>query len=834
MKGMESKLTAEYKGLSNDEAADRLAKFGENILGGKKGLRPLVALLEKFNSPLLIILTIAALVSFFLGERTNSIIILGMVIVSGMLDFVNSYKSEKAVEKLIARVTNTATVFRDGAKTEVLFPQIVPGDVVFLSAGDIVPADAEVLEAKDFFLNEAVLTGESYPVEKSAAKKEGGFGSPFENPNLVFMGTSVVTGYAVVKVLTTGPRTEFGKIAERLVKAVPETDFEKGIKSFSFFIMRVTFGLVLFVFLANAFFGKGLFESFLFAVAIAVGLTPELLPVIMVISLSRGSAHMAKKEVIVKNLSAIESLGDMDILCTDKTGTLTENRITLVKHVDGFGRDSESVLLHSYLGSIFHTGIRSPLDDAIRVYKHLSISEYEKVDEAPFDFERKRDSVFVKKGGKTLVVTKGAPEDVMKISDSYLKDGVQEKLDNATMKTFVGEYDRLSREGFRVLAVAFRELPAEDRVYDKEDERNMVFLGFTAFMDPAKKTAIEAIDDLKRLGVEIKILTGDSELLTEKICRDIGLDIKGMVLGGEIMHMSDEELGRLAERTTIFARVNPEEKERIVIALNKIGRSVGYLGDGINDTPALRAADVGISVNNAVDVAKETADIILLRKSLRVLHDGIVEGRRVFSNTMKYISMGLSSNFGNMASMTAASVFLPFLPMMPTQILLNNFLYDTSQWTLTTDSVDDEEIVKPAKWNMAFVKKYMVVFGLLSSVFDFITFGTLYLVFRLSESGFQTGWFIESLATQVFVIYIIRTKKVPFLQSSPSLPLFLNTFLVVAFAWVLPLIGIGKIFSFASLPPLIYLGIAVIVLVYLFCAEILKRIFYSRLVRAAQ
>jgi len=815
-------------GLSAKEAESRLKEFGENTVARKKRIRPLVAFFRKFNSPLLWILIIASLVSFSVGERINAVILLFMIFTSAVLEFVNSYKSEKAVEKLVSRVITTATVIRDGKKREIELKKIVPGDLVILAAGDVVPADCQILESDDFFVNQSVLTGEAFPVEKTTAPNSAEEEISPQNRSSVFMGTSVVTGFATVLVLKTGERTEFGKIAGELAKAEPETDFEKNIKKFSFFIMRVNLFLVGFVFLINAMLGRGWLTSFLFALAIAIGLTPELLPVIISVSLSRGSIRMAKKDVIVKNLSSIQNFGSMDVLCTDKTGTLTQNKIILVKYMDGLGNVSEDVLLFAYLNSYFHTGVKNPLDSAVQEYKSLHIARYKKIDEIPFDFERKRQSMVVEDGGQRILITKGAPEEIFKICSRYREKGKILKMDAKSKNIIGGNFEELSRDGFRVLAIASREISDLAKVYSRREEKEMIFMGFVAFLDPPKETAREAIKELCGLGIEVKILTGDNELLTEKICREIEIKIKGVVVGAEIEKLSDIELQKTALGATIFARITPEQKERIIINLKKAGKVVGYLGDGINDAPALKAGDIGISVNNAVDVAKETADIILLRKSLRVLKDGIIEGRKTFHNTMKYIMMGLSSNFGNMFSMMGASALLPFLPMLPTQILLNNFLYDVSQLSLTTDAVDEDAIKKPTIWSLPFIRKYMLTFGLISSIFDFLTFGALFFMFRLSESQFQAGWFIESFATQVFVIYVIRTRKIPFIQSSPSRMLFWNTFLLVAFAWAIPFLSLGIFFHFAPLPLAVLGVIFGLVVIYLILVEIAKRIFYKK------
>jgi Mg2+-importing ATPase len=554
---------------------------------------------------------------------------------------------------------------------------------------------------------------------------------------------------------------------------------------------------------------------------------------IIALALSHGSMRMSKKNVIVKNPSSIQNLGSMDILCTDKTGTLTENKITLVRHVDWSGHDSDEVLFYTYLNSIFHTGVKNPLDGAIREFKHLNVTGYEKYDELPFDFQRRRESIVVEKGGQRTIVTKGAPEFVFPICKTYRSGGRDLQFDGLNREAAQHEYDALSRDGFRVLGVAYKPAKIQSGPYANKDEREMIFLGFVAFYDPPKQSVTEAISELAALGVEIKILTGDSELLTEKVCRDIGLPVRGVTTGNDILHMSDDELMHLANRTTIFARIAPAQKERIILILKKANHSVGYLGDGINDAPALRAADVGISVNNAVDVAKDTADIILLRKSMRVLRDGVIEGRKTFQNTMKYILMGLSSNFGNMFSMAGLSAILPFFPMLPSQVLLNNLMYDSSQFTISTDKVDQDDIQKPLKWDIKFIRKYMFIFGPISSVFDFATIGAMYYLFHPAVHQFQAAWFMESLATQTFVIYVIRTRKFPFIQSSPSRLLFVSTLASVAIAWILPYIFLNKFLKFEPLSWSMLLAITGLVVIYLFCVQGVKIWFYRRIERKA-
>ena len=816
-------------GLSTKEAEARLRTFGDNTIYQKKRLRPLIEFVNKFKSPLLIMLMIAATISFFIpGQRISGALILLMVFLSAILDYVNTHKSEKVAEALVARVASTATVFRDGNKQEVSFALLVPGDIIELQSGDVIPADGRVLSADDFFVNQSALTGESFPVEKQQVETppsllREGETLPLSDETAVFMGTSVVTGYATVMILATGPRAEFGKIAARLAAKEDETAFDRGLRQFSLFIMKLTFVLVILVFFVNAFFGRGVFDSFIFAIAIAVGLTPELLPVIMSVALAHGSLVMAKKQVIVKNLGAVQNFGGMNILCTDKTGTLTEDHITLVKCVDPNGVESAEVLRFAYLNSIFHTSRKSPLDTAIQEHGKIETLAFVKVDEIPFDFERRRDSLVLQNGEERMMVTKGAPESVVEVSTSVSGAPMTDALRAALRAT----YDQLSSDGFRVLAIATKALPDDARVsYRSDEESEMVFIGFAAFLDPPKQSVISTLEELKSLHVSVKILTGDSEVLTERICRDIGLPVSGMLTGAQIAQMSDEALLLRVGAVNVFARVSPEQKERIVILLRKAGNVVGYLGDGINDAPVLKAADVGISVNNAVDVAKETADIILLSKSLSVLKDGIVQGRKTFLNTIKYIKMGFSSNFGNMFSMMGASAVLPFLPMLPTQILLNNFLYDLSQTTLPSDHIDEETTKNPIAWDMNGFSKYIIVFGIASSVFDFFMFYLLYAVFDMKDSAFQTGWFIESIATQVLIIFVIRTKRVPFFRSMPSVYIMMNAAFIVGLAWALPFTVVGSWLHLVPLPLPILGAIAGVVGVYLLFGEFVKYFFY--------
>lgn len=820
-------------GLTSTEAVKKLKEYGPNSVAEKKRRGPVFIFLSKLRNPLFVLLIAISLVSLSVGQTVSAIIVLMMVLLSAILDFVNSYKSQIVVEKLVAKVATKVIAIRDGSKKEIDIKEVVPGDFIFLSAGNIVPADCLVVEADDFFVNQSSLTGESEPVEKFAFEVEPSKELKVEDKSAVFMGSSVVVGFATVKVMQTGIKTEFGKIAKDLAREDPKTDFEKSLTRFSYFLMRVVFLMVSFVFvvfmLKNAsHLTKNIFiETFTFALAIAIGVTPDMLPMIITICMSKGSQLMAKKNVVVKHLSSIENFGSMDILCTDKTGTLTKDKIELVKCLDVAGKDSQPVYEYGYLSSFYHTGVQSPLDNAIKSYKKLNIKEYKKIDEIPYDFTRKRSSMVVEAKGKRLLITKGAPEEIIKICDSYEINGEKGSLEKEK-NDIEKQFKDLSLEGFRVLSLCYKELPGDNtKVYEKEVEDKMVFVGFMAFLDPPKQSVKRTLVELKKLGIDVKVLTGDNDLLAQKICRDIDIKITGVITGAEIAEMNDVELTDKALGANIFARITPSQKERIILVLKKAGKSVGFLGDGINDAPALKAADVGISVNNAVDIAKDTADIILMEKSLETLKDGIVEGRKTFHNSMKYILMGMSSNFGNMFSMMGASIFLPFLPMLPTQILFNNFIYDASQVSLPTDSVDEDELLKPAHWDLKFIRNYMIVFGWMSSIFDFLTFYLLYFYFHLGEHAFQNGWFIESIATQIFVIYIIRTKKLPFIKSRPSRALFITTFLAVVFAWIVQYTFLGRLMEFDQLPLKIMVIIFGYVMVYLLLVEIVKRLFYK-------
>ncbi len=802
------------KDLSSKDVKKLQQQYGPNTLQVDSSKnKAVLAFLARFKNPLVIILLFAATLSLFFGDKASFFIISTIILLSVGLDFINTYRSQKAAEALKDKVRVKSLVIRGGKEQLVMVSELVPGDIVILSAGKIVPADGETIESESLFANEAALTGESFPQGKPIGSE-------------LFMGSGIVSGSGKMRVTQTGQSTNFAHIAQALQSAYRTTEFEKEIKDFSVLIIKITFVLVLFVFLINVLFHRNILESILFSLALAVGLTPELLPLIISLNLTKGSLKMANEGVIVKQLSAVQNFGSMDILCTDKTGTLTEDKIALMRYVDGKNNSSDNVLLLGYLASIYSTSFENPLDTAVVSHTGVDISSYRKIDEIPFDFERKREAVIVHHvhEKRRFLIVKGAPEEIIKISNTYgdNKTHISAHLSSTIKET----YDKLSRNGFRVLAIASKEIEPEKH-YDPNDEKDLTFHGFLAFLDPAKSSVSETLERMRNMGITTKIITGDNAYVTQKIAEDIGLVIESILTGEELDKLSERELILAVEKTNVFARVNPEQKMQIIKALQANGHVVGYMGDGINDAPSLRAADVSISVNNAVDVAKEAADFILLRKSLHELVNGITEGRKTFSNTMKYLRMSLSSNFGNMFSMAGASLFLPFLPMLATQILLNNLLYDSSQFAIPLDNVDESEIIKPHTLSIREIKKFMWSYGLLSSIFDFTTFGVLLLVFHADQSLFQAGWFLESIMTQVFVVYIIRTKLVPFKESRPSTLLILSTLLVILTSLLIVLLPIRNLFHFGHLLPIQIISLSGVVVLYLFFAQLIKSRFYG-------
>lgn len=816
-------------GLTSLEAERRLGEFGFNEPVTLSRRPAILRFLLLFTEPLFFILLVASAVSIFAGEHVNAVIIILMVILGAVLNFVQTLRSERAAERLKQGISLTALVLRDGDWREVPRRELVVGDALRLAAGDLVPADADLVEARDLHIQEAALTGESLPVEKEAG---GG-----ADRSSVFLGTSVISGTATALVTATGRRTRFGEIAVSLSAKPPETDFERGTRRFGYLIMRVVFFLVIFALIVNVTFDRPFLESLFFSIALAVGLTPEFLPMITAVTLGQGAVKMAAEKVIVRHLASMQNLGSMDILCSDKTGTLTSGELSLEDHTDPFGTSAESVFELAYLNSFFETGVSDPinaaigrrgdpLDEAIVRHERVSLGGCRKIDEIPFDFERRRTSIVVEREGARTLITKGAPEGVLGVCSHVRIDGNTEALDESVKARIEAVFEGFSEKGLRVLAVAFKTVDVED-AYRKDSEAGLVFAGFLTFTDAPLESAARALGELRRDGVRVKILTGDNELVARSVCRQVGIGDGRIVLGRELDSMSDTALTQVAEATDIFARVTPMQKNRIILSLKQRGHVVGYLGDGINDAPSLRSADVGISVANATDVAKDAADIILGERSLVVLHKGIILGRKAFGNVMKYLLMGTSSNFGNMFSMAMATLFLPFLPMLPAQIILNNFLYDLAQVTIPTDNVDRTYIKKPQHWDVKLIRDFMFLIGPISSVYDFLTFFILLKIFDAGEREFQTGWFVESLATQTAVVFVIRTVGNPF-RSRPSAALAGTVLAVIAFAGVVPLTPLAALFGFVSLPVSYYVFVGIATVTYLGLVEIVKRRLMNR------
>jgi Mg2+-importing ATPase len=812
-------------GLSETEAGKRLSVFGRNILRKRKKQTGLSLFFNQFKSPIILILIFASIVSAGVKDFTGTIIILTIIILSGFLSFLQEYSAKNAVEKLLQTVKTKAALLRDGKRKEVFIDEIVPGDIVFLSAGSIIPADCILIEAKDFFVNEAILTGETFPVEKSSQFSSQGQSLSQRN-NCVFMGTNTESGVATAVVVKTGGDTEIGKIADRLILRSPETDFERGVRRFGYLLMEITLILVLIVFAINVYFHHPVIETLMFSLALAVGLTPQLLPAIISVNLSKGSQVMSRKGVIVKRLAAIENFGTMDMLCTDKTGTLTEGTVCLHEFLDMNGKKERKIILYAYLNSHFQSGLKNPIDLAIVDFEKQEISKYEKVDEIPYDFQRRRLSVIVKEPGSTSVlISKGALKSVLAVCSHIEIEGKEYDI-GSYMDTINGLYYTWSERGLRILAVDYKRAD-EKRVYDKKDETAMTLLGFLLFLDPPKSDAKQIISQLCTLGIELKIITGDNRFITRYTAESVRFPMKGVLTGDELDAMSDEAILYAVEKNNIFAEVNPNQKEKIILSLKKLGHVVGFMGDGINDATAIHASDVGISVNTGVDVAKEAADIVLLNKTLETVRDGVVEGRKTFANTLKYVFMATSANFGNMFSVAGASLFLPFLPMLPKQILLTNFLTDFPEMTIATDMVDEELLEKPRKWDIKFIKKFMIFFGLMSSVFDYITFAVLLFVLKADAASFRTGWFVESVLSASLVVLVIRTRK-PLWKSKPSSYLLLTTILIALLTLVIPFVPISSILGFQPIPKEFLLSLTIILFSYIMMAEIGKKIFYRK------
>lgn len=815
-------LSTTPQGLTSAEAGRRLARVGSGALQARKRTGELVLLLGQFKSPLILILLFAAGLSFFLHDSADALIILGIVLASGVLGFWQERGAAHAVDKLLAVVQTKATALRDGAQQEIAVAEIVPGDVVVLSAGKSLPGDCLVLESNSLFLDEAALTGETYPVAKSAetVAPDAPLG---QRANTLFMGTHVVSGSAVAAVVLTGTATEFGKVAERLRLRSPETEFERGVRRFGYLLMEITLVLVIVIFAINVYFHRPVLEAFIFSLAVAVGLTPQLLPAIISINLAHGAKRMALGKVIVRRLSSIENFGSMNVLCCDKTGTLTEGVVRVHSALNLEGQESEEVLRYAYLNAFFETGLVNPIDEAIRTYRPFDVGGCRKLDEVPYDFIRKRLSILVADKDRHVMVTKGALTEVLAVcSMAKTAEGIEVPI--ASVR---GDIDQrlaeLSGQGFRTLGIAWRDVGSASHV-TRDEESAMVFAGLLVLFDPPKAGVGGTISDLKRLGVFVKMITGDNRLVAAHTSAQVGLSNPQVLSGTDLRHMSDEALRGRVNDVDIFAEIEPNQKERIILALKKAGNVVGYMGDGINDASALHAADVGISVESAVDVAKEAADIVLLERDLGVLVQGVQEGRITFANTLKYVFMATSANFGNMFSMAGVSLFLPFLPLLPKQILLTNLMTDFPEMTIATDAVDAEMVQQPRRWDTRFIRNFMMTFGLVSSVFDYATFGVLRLL-GSSAQQFRTGWYLESVVSAALIVLVVRTRK-PCFMSRPSRPLAVATCLVVGATVALPYTPLAAIFGFVPLG-LGYLGaIGAVVAVYIVTAELTKRVFY--------
>jgi len=802
-------------GLTQEEAEKKLREFGRNVLTEKKKYTIFQRFVSKLANPLVLLLLFSGALSVVLGQTSDFFITAIIIFMSISIDVFQEHQAIEGAEKLKKRVSLTATVIRDGLPKEIPMSHVVPGDVVYLSIGDIVPADGRLLSAKDLILDESALTGESFPQEKDT-----------EKAGKVLMGTNVTAGEGSALVVATGSQTELGKIAKELVTKRPQTEFEKGIGHFGSFIVKLTIAFSFIILAFHMGLRHDIWSSLLFVLALAITFAPELLPMIITINLSKGAIRMSHKGVIVKSLPAIENFGSMDVLCTDKTGTLTENIITLHGYQNIEGKEEKKILDYGFLNSFFQTGFAGPMEAAIIVAKKDGeTTGYHRLASIPFDFYRKRVSVVVSHNKEAMIVVKGAPEDILALSSQYEMGGKKFSF-TASAKTKAHAYfDSISADGLRALAVAYRPIHQQKK-YTSSDEKDLIFLGFLTFSDPPKKTVPEALKRLAYQGITIKVLTGDNELVTQKVCADIGLSVAGVVTGPALESLTDEQLVSVAENTTIFARIDPTLKERIIGALKANGHVVGFLGDGINDSPSLRVADIGISVNNATDVAKDSADIILLHKDLHVLSEGVRGGRKTFGNVMKYIMMGTSSNFGNTISLTLGSLVLPFLPMLPVQILLNDLLYDVSQLFVASDKVDEAYLTKPRKWDMQSLRRFMVVFGPANSLFDVVTFFLLLRFFHASIPLFQTGWFVENMVLQTLIVLSIRTAVVPFWKSRPSLLFALGLFGVTAVALVLPVSPLARLFSFVPIPLTFYVFVIFLVGIYAVLVECLKYWFY--------
>ena len=842
----------ELEGLSESEAKQRLDKYGLNEIAREKKIAWYVQLLKTVTNPLSLLLITLAVISLLTGSAIAALIIFIMVIFGGLLRFSQEFQSNKAAEKLREMVSATATVSRKDAiknsepkpekgitaGTEIAVKLLVAGDIIFLSAGDMIPADVRLIVAKDLFLSQSTLTGESLPAEKHVDLCDRNEKNPLELVNLCFMGTAVVSGSGTAVVIETGSHTYLASLAKTISGRKPRTSFDKGVNGVTMLLLRFMLVMAPLVFMINGIFKKNWVEAFTFALSVAVGLAPEMLPVIVTANLAKGAIAMSDKKVIVKNIDAIQDFGSMNILCTDKTGTLTQDKIVLQRHLDPYGQESTDVLKYAYLNSFYQTGLKNLLDIAVLEHNQelesLEIEKnYQKFDEIPFDFVRRRMSVVVEEMGKQhVLICKGAVEEVLKVCTQLKINDQVETMDDSARTKVADLQKALNSDGLRVIAVAYKVMPPSQAHYAIADESDLILLGNIAFLDPPKDSAAEAIKALKRNGVDVKILTGDNEIITRKICKDVGLPVQNVLLGSDIEALTDDKLAEVALTTTIFAKFSPTQKAKVIQVLRQKGNIIGYMGDGINDAAALREADIGISVDTAVDIAKESADIILLEKNLLILESGITEGRRTFANIIKYIRMGTSSNFGNMFSVLGASALLPFLPMQPVQILINNLLYDFSQTGIPFDDVDREELAKPPQWKIDNIQRFMIFIGPISSIFDYATYALMWFVFgattRDNQALFQTGWFVESLMTQTLIVHVIRTSKVPFFQSRASLPMLMITATVMGVGIYLPFSPIASSLGFVPLPAVYFVWLALILTSYCILTQFVKTWFIKK------
>jgi len=833
-------LGSSASGLSSEEAARLLDEVGPNAVAAGGRVSIWKDLFDRCRNPLVIQLLVIALVAHLMGDLRSTIVVGAMVFLSVFLSYIQESRSSRAVEKLQKLVKTTVSVMRDGRETEVPLEEVVPGDVVVLAAGSLIPADLRILSAKDFFVSQSALTGESMPVEKNADPNQPAGRALFEFTNACFMGSNVLSGSARGVVLKTGGRTSFGTLAEKLMKKREATSFDNGVRSFTWLMIRFMAVMVSVTFLIWGLKSGNWIEALLYALAIAVGLTPEMLPMIITVCLSKGALMMARKKVIVKHLHAIQNFGAMDVLCTDKTGTLTQDHVVLERYVDVTNRPSEDVLRYAYMNSYYQTGLRNLLDRAILAHTDLDVElNCRKVDEIPFDFKRRRMSVVIDYEGRHVLICKGAVEEVSAACDNYQVDEDINPLIKLIRDDLMDEYRSLSAEGYRVLAIAYREFDRSKQAFSVSDESELTLLGYIAFFDPAKDTSATAIQALSRSGVAVKILTGDNELVTRKVCKDVAMPITKIITGPQLAAMDDEAFAREVDEANVLARLTPDQKEKVIKTLRSKGHVVGFMGDGINDVLAMKAADVGISVDTAVDVAKESADIILLEKSLLVLEDGIMEGRKVFGNIVKYIKMGASSNFGNMFSVVGGALFLPFLPMTPIQVLVNNLLYDFSQLGIPLDNVDQEYLARPRRWNIRSIRNFMIFIGPISSIFDYATFFLMLCFFSCrhldlaapaslarfftnpagldatyAATLFHSGWFVESLLTQTLIVHIIRTERIPFIQSRASRTMLFTTVCVMAFGAWLPFSPLAHFLGFTPLPGIFFAWMAAFLIAY--------------------